>query len=62
MAQRIKVTGYLPVEEVDPAFIDLSHESGLTEGGWDQLLSAHGDPANSLKVSDLEDVEPELMD
>lgn len=34
MGKRIKVTGYLYPEDLDPAHVDLSHETGLSEDGY----------------------------
>jgi hypothetical protein len=50
MALRIKVTGYLPVDDIEQRHLDLQHETGLSSEGydyWSDLLR-------------LEDVEFEL--
>lgn len=36
---RIKVTGYLEVEDLDPERVDLDHEMGLSPAGYEQTLA-----------------------
>lgn len=50
---RIKVTGYLDTDDLDPEQVDLSHEMGLTEHGYDGKFPVFS--------SILEDVEFELV-
>jgi hypothetical protein len=49
---RIKFTGYIDVEELDPGQYDPSHPSGLTSAGYNELIG--------LSLSDLEDVNSEV--
>ena len=39
---RIKVTGYLYTENLDPADLDLTHEMGLSSDGFVRLSRAFG--------------------
>lgn len=58
MSGRIKVTGYLNVDELEPGMLDLAHESGLSEEGHDKLFSVFSD--HSPTLSELEDSTAEL--
>lgn len=39
MAKRIKVTGYLNPDDMDPDDVDLDHEMGLSSEGFDRYAS-----------------------
>lgn len=60
MSRRIKVTGYLNPDDMDPTEVDLVHPTGLTEKGTDNVTSCFSD--TPYKVADLEDIEVELVD
>jgi len=55
MTQRIKITGYVDVDSITDADLDLSHEMGVSTRGYDTGLSG-------LEIKHLEDVEYELVD
>lgn len=56
---RIKFTGYLDTDDLEPEHVDLGNSSGLSEKGYDDLLSAFGD-GPGIKLSDLMDPGTEL--
>jgi hypothetical protein len=58
--KRIKVTGYLNPNDMDPDHVDLDHSSGLTQEGDEAVTSSFSD--QGYKISDLEDIETELVD
>ena len=60
MSKRIKVTGYLVPEDMDPAEVELNHPSGLTQLGDERVTSVFGDV--SYKIADMEDVTTEVVD
>ena len=37
MGRRIKVTGYLNVDDLTPEEVDLAHETGLSETGYEEI-------------------------
>jgi hypothetical protein len=39
---RIKVTGYLNTEDLDPSQVDTSHEMGLSNKGYEEMSSELG--------------------
>ncbi len=53
MGKRIKVTGYLDVEDLNEDMIDLDHKTGLTAEGHDELVGT---------LLGLGDVEVTLID
>lgn len=55
MTQRIKITGYINVVNLEPEHIDSSDSTGLSAEGYDQVINGYG-------VSDLQDLETELVD
>lgn len=55
---RIKVTGYLNTEDLDPACLDLNHETGITQAFYESIVG-HG---MSFDVGALDDLEFELED
>lgn len=59
MNHRIKVVGYINVSDLDPEQVDLTHSSGLSEIGHQQLLSDAG-TGRALSIADLEDVETSI--
>jgi hypothetical protein len=59
MAQRIKVTGYLEIEDLDEDQVDLDDETGLSLEGYQGVLS--GGP-KGLGLGDLVDIDIELVD
>ena len=58
---RIKLTGYIDTDDLDPDQVDLGHDSGLSEKGHDDLLGPFGD-GPGMKLSDLMDVDTVLED
>ena len=60
MSKRIKVTGYLNPEDMDPSEVDLDHETGLSELGTERVTSIFGDI--TYKVCDLEDITTEVVE
>ena len=64
MGRRIKVTGYVPVDDLDQEHVDLSHETGLSGKGFD-MMNGMGD-VQPWSLADLEDLdftlEPEGSD
>lgn len=52
--KRIKVTAYINAEEMDPEFVDLDHEMGLSNEGYTRYLNALS--------GEMDDIEFELMD
>lgn len=56
---RIKVTGYLETDDMDPAHLNFSRPSGLSLEGEDALMSSLYRGVN-YKTCDLEDIEAEL--
>lgn len=57
---RIKVTGYLETDDMDPTHVDLLDPSGLSSEGEDALMSSLYRGVN-YKTCDLEDIEAELQ-
>lgn len=55
MSKRIKVTGYLYPDDMDPEHVDLSHETGLSTEGFDVLHAL-------LARAALDDVSMEVVD
>lgn len=51
---RIKVTGYIPVDDLDPEDVDLADKTGMSEAGFDRLHEELG--------SQLEDLDAELVE
>lgn len=62
MGKRLKIVGYIGVEDLDPEHVDTDNEAGLSEQGFMTLI--HGDEGThlSLKLPDLEDVETSIVD
>lgn len=58
---RIKITGYVDVDDLDPSLVDLNHESGLSSEGFDALGSGNGLDHFQAGKS-LNDVETELVE
>lgn len=55
---RIKVTGYIHTEDLDPEDVDLDDTSGLSSDGFDNLVT--GENGRPLSLADLEDIELHL--
>lgn len=55
---RLKITGYIETDELDPEYVDPDHPTGLTSEGYDNLIG--GEMGLPLKLTDLEDVEVEV--
>lgn len=53
---RIKITGYIDTDEMDPAHLDLAHETGLSEDGYIAVTTGQMD------LGGMEDIETELVD
>lgn len=53
MTARIKFTGYIDADELAPGQYDADHPTGLTSGGYDDLVG----PESQLTVSGLQDLE-----
>ena len=51
---RIKVTGYIDTDELNPEYVDTSHASGLSNTGYDQLCK-------DMMNAGLDDAEFELV-
>lgn len=50
---KIKVTGYLDTEELEPEQVDLDHPYGLSDEGYEEI-------SNSLGLDDVEfELQPE---
>lgn len=56
---RIRVTGYLNTEDLDPDHVDLGHETGLSGRGDEAITSVYGDAP--VYLHDLEDLKLELI-
>ncbi len=56
MAQRIKITGYVNVSDLDITDLDLEHSTGLSPEGFDALMEGR-----LINISDLEDVDTEVV-
>lgn len=56
---RIKITGYVESDDLDPEHVDLTHSTGLTEDGYLDLVA--GEQGKPLKLTDLDDVETEVV-
>jgi hypothetical protein len=54
---RIKVTGYLNTEDMEPEDLDPDHSSGLSESGYDKVTT-YGQV--TYQIADLEDIELEV--
>lgn len=50
--RRIKVTGYMPVEDMEESFLDLDHSTGLSEEGFEHCSV----------IFNMEDLQFELQD
>jgi len=55
MTQRIKITGYIYVDDIEPEDLDLSHAMGVSGHGYETGLSR-------TTLQSLDDIEYELMD
>ncbi|MCY4726684.1 hypothetical protein NYO98_10380 [Nocardioides sp. STR2] len=49
---RIKVTGYLDTDDLDPEHVDTSHEMGLSTAGYEHMIGADG--SRGLGLDDVE--------
>jgi hypothetical protein len=56
---RIRVTGYLDTDDLDPDHVDLGHETGLSGRGDEAITSVFGDA--QVRISELEDLKLELI-
>lgn len=57
---RIKVTGYIDSEDLDPEDVDLSDPTGFSEEG--HLKHVVGEDGRALALTDLEDVDTEVVE
>ena len=57
---RIKVTGYINVDDLEDEHVDLSHETGLSAAGYDYVMGLTEQPGYDVK--DLDEVEFEKED
>lgn len=58
MSYRIKVTGYISADDLDPTDLDPDDATGLSEQGHlDHIVDEKG---TGLKVADLDDVRVEV--
>lgn len=57
---RIKFTGYLDTDDLEPEQVDLGHKTGLSEQGYLDLVQGEGGAA--LSLSALDDVDSEIVD
>jgi len=55
MTQRIKITGYIYVDDIEPEDLDLSHKMGVSNHGYETGLSR-------TLIASLEDIEYEVVD
>lgn len=55
---RIKITGYVDTDDLNPEDVDLEHEMGLSSEGYDNLVT--GENGRPLSLTALEDVEVTL--
>jgi hypothetical protein len=55
---RIKIMGYIEVEELDDEYLDLEDPTGLSKEGYDQIVR---DVDGNWSIDDLVDVEVELV-
>lgn len=58
---RIKVTGYMNVDEINPDFVDLDHATGLTDEGYGALTGMTTRQFD-YSLSGLEDLETEVVE
>lgn len=58
MSERIRVTGYLNVDDLPAAHIDLNDPTGLSPAGYESVT----DPDTRYTLADLEDLELRLND
>lgn len=56
---KIKFTGFLDVADVDMDDLDTEHSTGLSDQGFRNLVS--GENGRPLKLTDLDDVETEVV-
>lgn len=60
MEGRIKVTGYLNVEDLPVEFIDINSSTGLSEDGYQAILGVSQiqglEHEGNLRIGDLDDV------
>jgi hypothetical protein len=55
---RLRVTGYINTEDLDPGQLDPDHSTGLTDEAYSDLV--YDEDGGALKLSDLEDVDIEV--
>lgn len=59
MGARLKVTGYVDIDDLDPEHVDLDHPTGLTAEGYDALIV--GDEGQQqLTLGSLGDIQTEI--
>lgn len=59
MGQRIKITGYINIEELAPEHVDLEDATGFSEEG--HLTYVVGEYGTTPQIHSLEDAEAELV-
>jgi len=58
---RIKVTGYMETDGMNPEFVDLSHETGLSNKGYEAMSGASGEQFD-YDLSSLDDLQTEVVE
>jgi len=56
---RIKVTGYIEVDDLEPEHVDLEDSTGLSAEGYEEIMYG-GERFSAWSVADLVDLEIEL--
>lgn len=57
---RLKITGYIDVDEIEAQHLDLQHPTGLTAEGYDGLIMGDVDGVYPLSLSSLDDLDTSL--
>lgn len=57
MGGRIKVIGYVAVDDLPDGVHDPEHATGLTSDGYDDLVAGENGKHKALGLDDLEDID-----